>query len=91
MEAFASGKGVVASRMGGIPEMVDDGVNGLLFPAGDSDALGACLERMLRDEEGRAEMGRMGREKAQRLYEREEHYRKVFEVYTRVSDPSARQ
>ena len=61
MEAFASSKAVVASRIGGIPEMVDDGVNGLLFPMGDADALAARLVRMLGDRRLREEMGRRGR------------------------------
>ena len=44
--------------------MVDEGINGLLFPAGDTEALAGCLNRMLSDESGRVEMGRRGREKA---------------------------
>jgi glycosyltransferase involved in cell wall biosynthesis len=84
MEAFASSKAVVASRLGGIPEMVDDGENGLLFPAGDAAALAACLARMLGDRRMREEMGRRGREKAERLYDREEHYARIEKVYRDV-------
>jgi glycosyltransferase involved in cell wall biosynthesis len=84
MEAFASSKPVVASRIGGIPEMVDDGINGLLFPTGDVDALAASLRRMLGDRRMREEMGRRGREKAERLYEREAHYAQLDRVYRAV-------
>jgi glycosyltransferase involved in cell wall biosynthesis len=84
MEAFASSKAVVASRIGGIPEMVDDGVNGLLFPVGDVDALAACLRRMLGDRGAREEMGRRGREKAERLYGRETHYARIEAIYREV-------
>jgi GT2 family glycosyltransferase/glycosyltransferase involved in cell wall biosynthesis len=46
-EAFLAGRPVVASRIGGIPELVVDGRNGLLFEAGDVDGLRRALERLL--------------------------------------------
>jgi glycosyltransferase involved in cell wall biosynthesis len=84
MEAFASSKAVAAARIGGIPEMVDDGIDGLLFPAGDAAALAACLRRMLGDRRTREEMGRRGRDKAERLYGRETHYAQIERVYREV-------
>jgi glycosyltransferase involved in cell wall biosynthesis len=84
MEAFASSKAVVAARIGGIPEMVDDGVNGLLFPPEDADALAACLRRMLDDRGARVGMGRRGREKAERLYGRDTHYARIEKIYREV-------
>jgi glycosyltransferase involved in cell wall biosynthesis len=51
MEAFARGRPVVGSRAGGIPDIVEDGVNGLLVPAGDSPALADALVRVLTDGE----------------------------------------
>jgi glycosyltransferase involved in cell wall biosynthesis len=80
MEAFAASKAVVASDIGGIPEMVDDGVNGLLFLMGDEDALVDRLGRLLRDPAARLEMGRKGREKAERLYDREAHYGRIARI-----------
>ncbi len=84
MEAFAASKGVVASRIGGIPEMVDDGINGLLCPVGDEAALAECLARMLSDQASREAMGRQGRDKAERLYGRETHYERIEEIYRQV-------
>ena len=49
-EAMVSGVPVVASRIGGIPSMVEDGVTGLLYDGGDTKALAACLRRILEDE-----------------------------------------
>jgi GT2 family glycosyltransferase/glycosyltransferase involved in cell wall biosynthesis len=50
-EAFLAGVPVVASRIGGIPEMVADGKNGLLFRAGDSEDLSRALARLLHEPE----------------------------------------
>lgn len=49
LEAMAVGVPVVAARVGGIPDIIENGHNGLLFEAGDSDALADHLERLLRD------------------------------------------
>ena len=84
MEAMACSKPVVASRIGGIPEMVEDGATGLLFPMGDVDALAERLRRMLGDRAARMEMGRRGREKAERLYGRDGHYERIAAVYRDV-------
>ena len=64
LEAMACSTAVVASRVGGIPEVVDDGVTGLLVPPDNPAALADALNLLLRDP-GRAEaMGRAGRERA---------------------------
>jgi len=51
LEAMASGTPVIASDVGGIPEIVVDGRTGVVFPASESQALASALERMLRDDE----------------------------------------
>ena len=64
LEAMACATAVVASRVGGIPEVVDDGVTGLLVPPDDPAALADAMNLLLRDP-GRADaMGRAGRERA---------------------------
>ncbi len=66
LEAMACSTAVVASRVGGIPEVVDDGRTGLLVPPSDPAALAAALNRVL-DEPGLATaMGAAGRERAVR-------------------------
>jgi glycosyltransferase involved in cell wall biosynthesis len=85
MEAFAAGKPVVASELGGIPEMVDDGVNGFLFPAGDDEALADRIATLLDSADIRQEMGRRGREKARELYDTDHHYEQIMEIYRELS------
>lgn len=61
VEAMASGRPVCASRIGGLQDIVLDGVTGLLCDAGDTEALAHCLERLLDDPDLRARMGAEGR------------------------------
>jgi glycosyltransferase involved in cell wall biosynthesis len=61
VEAAACGLPAVASRTGGIVDVVEDGRSGLLVPPGDAPALGAALARLARDEGARAAMGRAAR------------------------------
>jgi starch synthase len=64
LEAMACGIAVVASRVGGIPEVVSDGETGLLVDPGDPTALAAALNSVVRDPGRAAEMGRSGRKRA---------------------------
>lgn len=57
VEALAAGKAIVATRSGGTPEAVVDGVNGLIVPRDDEPALTTALLRMIRDPEMRNRMG----------------------------------
>jgi len=61
LEAMASGRAVVASRVAGIPSAVADGQNGLLMPPGDVDALAAGIVRLLQDAPLRAALGAAAR------------------------------
>ncbi len=60
LEALALSRPVVASNVGGIPEMITDGVNGLLVPPHDPDALAAAIVRLLRDHPLADTLGRRG-------------------------------
>jgi colanic acid/amylovoran biosynthesis glycosyltransferase len=65
MEAAACGVPAVATAVGGIPELVEDGVTGLLVLPGDARALAEALERLLRDREFRARLGAAARRRAE--------------------------
>lgn len=64
LEAMAAGLPVVASDVGGISEVVVDGVTGFVVPPRDPAALAAALDRLLDDDGGRAALGRAGWERA---------------------------
>ena len=57
IEAFARGRGVVATDAGGIPDLVTNGVEGILIPPGDEAALVAALVRVLDDRKIAQELG----------------------------------
>ncbi len=61
LEAMRAGLPVIASSVGGIPELVEDGVTGLLVPGGDLQALTLALRRLLADGRLRRSMGQAGR------------------------------
>ena len=63
MEAMASSRAVVSTSISGIPELVENGVNGLLVPPGDAQALATAMRTLLEDRERAKEMGRRGQEK----------------------------
>ncbi len=57
MEAMALGKPVIATRVGGIPDILTDGENGLLVPPGDALALRQAMQRLVDDPQLCAQMG----------------------------------
>ncbi len=63
LEPMAAGRAVVATSVGGIPEMVIDGVTGLIVPPGDEAALAAAMVRVLRDPSLAAALGAAARER----------------------------
>jgi glycosyltransferase involved in cell wall biosynthesis len=79
------GRPVIATMMGGMPELIEDGVNGRLFAPKDVDGLSLIINEMLKDESRLRAMGKAGRATAEREFDPEVHYRKIYEVYQRLS------
>jgi glycosyltransferase involved in cell wall biosynthesis len=67
LEAMAHGRPVVATPVGAIPDLIEDGVNGLLIPVGDTEALGSALKRLAGDPEFARRLGSAGRVTAERF------------------------
>lgn len=68
-EAMAIGLPVIASRHGGIPELVEDGVSGALVPERDAEALAAAIDQMLQSPENWSTIADEGRAAVERLYD----------------------
>ena len=81
LEAMASGVPVVASSVGGIPDQIRHGREGILVPPGDPRALGDALLGLLRDPERARSMGEAGRVRAGTEFGHEEMVRRVEETY----------
>jgi len=68
-EAMGCEVAVVASDAGGLPEVVENGVTGLVVPRGDAKALATAIGSLLADPQKRRSMGQAGRERALRLFD----------------------
>lgn len=80
-ESFAMGKPVIGSRIGGIAEIIDDGINGLLFNARDIDELREKIKYLSSHKDKILEMGNNGRQKVVEQYSPGIVYGKILKVY----------
>ena len=81
MEAMACGCAVVASAVGGNPELVSDGTNGLLFQAGNAAELAERLERLIVDEDLRTRFGSESSNRVRQRFSREASVHRMQEIY----------
>lgn len=81
LEAMASAKPLVGTTVGGIPEIVVNGENGILVPPADPNTLAQALATLILSPEMRIKMGIVGRERAQRHFSWDHIAYKTLEVY----------
>jgi len=81
LEAMASGKPVITTKVGGIPEIIDHEVNGLLVEPHDVKELSNAIIRLLSDKKERLEMGRNARRKVEEYYDWKKLVFEVLSVY----------
>ena len=84
IEAAAMSRPIVSTTIPGVAEIVEDGVNGILVPPRDADALAAAIEELLDNPSQRAEYGTAGRLKAEREYDDREVAQRYVEEYRRA-------
>ena len=84
-EGLASGLPVVATRVGAIPEMIDEGVNGHLVPAASPRELAAALEALVSSSSKRRQMGAASRLLAEREHDAQANNNRIFELLLTVS------
>jgi glycosyltransferase involved in cell wall biosynthesis len=85
LEAMAAGKPVVATRAGGIGEIVADGATGLLVPPRDPGAIAAAVSGLLGDAELRASMGTRGRARVEERFDIRDTVRSYQELYQELA------
>ncbi len=83
MEAMASGTPCVASRITGIPELIEDGVSGLLVTPADASALAQAIQLLIGDPEKAERMGLAGRRRVEAEYDLASNGRALVEVFER--------
>jgi glycosyltransferase involved in cell wall biosynthesis len=83
-EAMGCETPVVASDAGGLPEVVEHEVTGLIVPRGDSSALAEAIGSLLADPVRRASMGRAGRERALRLFDWDRSAEQFEQIYASI-------
>lgn len=81
LEAMAAGKPVIASHVGGVPEIVEDRVNGLLVNPADLHGWVEAIMRLAYDEELRLSMARAARSTVEHRFGLDDHYRRLMAIY----------
>jgi glycosyltransferase involved in cell wall biosynthesis len=85
LEAFAAGIPIVATAVGGIPEVVEEGKSGYLVPSADPGALAARILDALRNDEFRHALGRHGQERVRRDFSAPQQAARYAELFTRLA------
>lgn len=88
LEGAACGVPIVASTVGCLPEVVQDGATGILVPPGDPDALAAGLSKLLQNRELAKQMGQTARKRAEELFDENKMAERLEGIYAGVAGPT---
>ncbi len=88
IESLAAATPVIGARIGGIPEQVKDGWNGLLFEPGNAGQLAQKINDMLDQPQRAQEMGRNGRAQVEKINDPKHHYQATVEIYRSLLAPA---
>lgn len=86
LEYMAAARPIVAAATGAMPELLRDGIDGLLVPPGDADALAVAIRRLLRDRTLARRLGDSARDRAQAHYSRTAMVRRFEEFYLSLAE-----
>lgn len=81
LEAMAMGKAIIGANIGGIPEMIEENENGLLFKSGDISDINVKLNHILNSDECIKKFGKRSRGLIEKKYDSKVHYEKIINVY----------
>jgi len=84
LEAMAMGKPVISTKVGGIPEVVIDGITGILVPPENARDLGHAIMRLLNDAQLKKSLGREGRRRVERHFTLQAHVQRIEEIYGEI-------
>lgn len=86
IEACAAGRAVIGTRVGGIPDIIESGVNGLLVPSGDAGALAAAIVELVNDPDRRRLMGIAGQSSVRERYSADRMVKELKDLYRKLLD-----
>jgi glycosyltransferase involved in cell wall biosynthesis len=86
LEAWCYGLPVVGARAGGVPDVIEDGCDGLLVPFGDTSALAGAVGRLLHDRQAAQQLGAAGRAKVLRDLTWDQIYAQVRAIYSELTN-----
>jgi len=81
VEAMACEKPVIATNVGGLPEVVENNVTGIIVPPANVEKLAEAIETLVRDEQLRSKFGKEGRSRVERLYNWDNNLASMIEIY----------
>jgi glycosyltransferase involved in cell wall biosynthesis len=84
VEAMACEKPLIVSNVGGLPEVVIDGVTGIVVPPKDSIAIANSLENLINNPELRTKLGKGGRKRVKELYEWDNNVNLMISIYEKI-------
>jgi len=84
LEAMACEKPVIVSNVGGLPEIVKDGITGFVVPPKNPQKTAEAIEKLLLDKDLRIKMGKAGRERVKKLYDWNRCVQKMINIYNKI-------
>jgi glycosyltransferase involved in cell wall biosynthesis len=88
LEYMAAGRAIVATAVGAIPNLIENGTHGLLVPSGDADRLAVAIERLLRDPPLAMRLGEAAKQRACERFNREAMVRRFEDFYQGLIEKS---